>query len=292
MYYSKTIVSLREIHKNSRLKAVQIRDFENKRITNELPLTSSGSEWQIFANTHEAVIDRETCGIIQRIRGGRRRWTPIGEMPVLSGMVFCADCEARLYQVRGRSLPQSEYMLCAACRKKGKDVCPSHQIRNSVLEGHLPDGIRPVTAFAREHEDEFVEMVTKKKRAEADRSLRDGKRELEQAQTRIRKLDEIIQHLYEDNLEGRISDERFVKLSENYEKNEQKAPEARVSELRGLIAGGQESSVNAERFPDLVRKYTDIRELNAAPIREFIEKILVCKAERIDGHPHRLELHR
>lgn len=125
-------------------------------------------------------------------------------------------------------------------------------------------------------------MVTKKKRAEADRSLRDGKREMEQAQTRIRKLDEIIQHLYEDNLEGKISDERFVKLNENYE-NEQKTLEARVSELRGLITAEQESSVNVERFLDLVRKYTDIRELNAELIREFVEKIMVFKAERIDG---------
>ena len=77
------------------------------------------------------------------------------------------------------------------------------------MEEHLLDGIRSVTAFAREHKDEFVEMVTKKKRAEVDRSLRDGKRELEQAQSRIRKLDEIIQHLYEDNLEGKIGDERL-----------------------------------------------------------------------------------
>lgn len=105
---------------------------------------------------------------------------------------------------------------------------------------------------------------------------------MEQAQARIRKLDEIIQHLYEDNLEGKISDERFVKLSENYEK-EQKTLEARVSELRGLIASEQESSVNVERFLDLVRKYTDIRELNAELIREFVEKIMVFKAERIDG---------
>lgn len=139
-----------------------------------------------------------------------------------------------------------------------------------------------MTSFAREHEDDFVEMVTKKKRAEADRSLRDGKREMEQAQTRIRKLDEIIQHLYEDNLEGKISDERFVKLNENYE-NEQKTLEARVSELRGLITAEQESSVNVERFLDLVRKYTDIRDLNAEHIREFVEKIMVFKAERIDG---------
>ena len=206
----------------------------------------------------------------------------MGEMPVLSGMVFCADCGAKLYQVRGRSLPQSEYMVCATYRKKGKEVCPSHQIRNCVLEELLLDGLRSVTAFAREHEDEFVEMVTKKKRAEVDRSLRDGKREMEQAQTRIRKLDEIIQHLYEDNLEGKISDERFVKLSENYE-NEQKTLEARVTELRRLIASEQEANINVDRFLALVRKYTDIGELTAEVIREFVERIYVHKAERIDG---------
>ena len=231
--------------------------------------------YQIFT---ESVIDRETYDIVQRIRDGRRRWAPMGEMPVLSGMVFCADCRAKLYQVRGRSLPQSEYMVCATYRKKGKEVCPSHQIRNCVLEELLLDGLRSVTAFAREHEDEFVEMLTKKKRTEVDRSLRDGKREMEQAQARIRKLDEIIQHLYEDNLEGKISDERFVKLSENYE-NEQKTLEARVTELHRLIASEQEVNINVDRFLALVRKYTDIWKLTAEIIREFVERIYVHKAE-------------
>jgi site-specific DNA recombinase len=68
-----------------------------------------------------------------------------------------------------------------------------------------------VTTYAREHEADFVELITKKSQSELDRSLRDGKRELEQAQSRIRKLDEIIQRLYEDNVEGKISDERFAK---------------------------------------------------------------------------------
>ncbi len=91
-----------------------------------------------------------------------------------------------------------------------------------------------------------------------------------------------MKHLYEDNLEGKISDERFVKLSENYE-NEQKTLEAKVSELRSLIASEQEANVNVERFLSLVRKYTDIRELNAEIIREFVERVYVHKAERIDG---------
>lgn len=241
------------------------------------------SEWQIFENTHEAIIDRETYDIVQRIRNGRRRRTPMGEMPALSGMVFCADCGAKMYQVRGRNLPQSEYMVCATYRKKGKDVCPSHQIRNSVIEKYLLAGIREITGYVQANEDEFVEMITKKSRAEVDRSLRDGKRELEQSQARIHKLDEIIQRLYEDNIEDKISDERFAKMSENYEA-EQKTLECRVTELRNMIATQQESSVNVDLFLAKVRKYTDIRELTPEIIREFVERIEVFKPEQINGH--------
>ena len=184
----------------------------------------------VFENTHEAIIDQETYDIVQRIRDGRRRLTPMGEMPILSGMLFCADCGKKLYQVRGRNLPQKEYLVCSTYRKI-KGGCTSHQIQNEAVETLLLYGIRSITAFAREHENEFVELVTKKCRADVDKTLRDSKRELEQAQARIKKLDEIIQRLYEDNIEGKISDERFAKMSANYEA-EQQTLESRVAELR------------------------------------------------------------
>ena len=92
-----------------------------------------------------------------------------------------------------------------------------------------------MTAYVREHEDEFVEMVTKLSKAEAEKALRDEKRELKLAEARVHKLDTIIQRLYEDNVEGRISDERFAKMSENYE-SEQKSLERRTIELRSSIA--------------------------------------------------------
>ena len=245
-------------------------------------LKNDPENWQIFENTHEAIIDRETFDIVQRIRDGRRRVTPMGEMPALSGMVFCADCGAKMYQVRGRSLPQSEYMVCATYRKKGKEICPSHQIRNSVIEKYLLTGIREITEYVRVHEDEFVEMVTRKSRADVERSLRDGKRELEQSQSRIHKLDDIIRRLYEDNIEGKVSDERFAKMTESYEA-EQKTLESRVVQLREQIAAQQESSVNVDRFLALVRRYTDIRELTPEIIREFVERIEVYQAERVCG---------
>ena len=256
-------------------------NFKTYRKSYKKQLKNDPSQWQIFENTHEAIIDQETFDIVQRIRDGRRRVTPMGEMPVLSGMVFCADCGKKLYQVRGRNLPQKEYMVCSTYRKI-KGGCSSHQIRNEVLERLLLDGIQTVTAYAREHEADFVELITQKSQTELDKSLRDGKRELEQAQARIRKLDDIIQRLYEDNLEGKVSDERFARMTANYEE-EQKGLESRVAELKKLLATEKDRSVNVDHFLTLVRKYTDVQELTAEIVREFVEKVYVYQAERIDG---------
>ena len=245
-------------------------------------LKNDPDNWQIFEGTHEAIIDSETFAIVQRLREGRRRVTPMGEMPILSGMLFCADCGAKLYQVRHRGWTHDkEHFVCATYRKV-KGGCSSHQIRNVVVEELLLDGIRNITAFARDHEDEFVQMVTDKTCAEVNRSLRDDKRELEQAQVRAGKLDGIIQRLYEDNLDGKISDERFAKMTASYE-DEQKTLESRIRELKAAIGTVTENASNVDAFLKLVRRYTDIQELTAEIIREFVEKIYVYKAEHIDG---------
>ena len=241
------------------------------------------SEWAIFEGMHEAIIELEVYDTVQKIRDGRRRQTPMGEMPVLSGMVYCADCGHKLYQVRGRCLPQSEYMVCATYRKKGKSVCPSHQIRNSVIEQLLLEDLQRVTAYARNHEDEFLRLVTRNSEKALDRELRDCRKEYEQAKARIAKLDTLIQRIYEDNVEGKISDDRFAKLSGNYE-TEQAQLQSRVEELQRFLDDAKEKSLNADHFLALVRKYTDIRELDAEIIREFVERINVFQAEKVDGH--------
>jgi len=185
--------------------------------------------------------------------------------------------------VRGRGWEHDkEYFVCATYRKK-KGGCSSHQIRNVVVEQLLLDDIRRVSAFAREHEDEFLQLVTAKSKREAEKSLRDSMREFEQAQARISKLDGIIQRLYEDNIEGKVSDERYAKMSATYE-TEQKQLEIRVAELGAYIRDTKEKSLNADYFLDKIKKYTDIRELDAEIIRELVEKIIVHKVEKVDGH--------
>ena len=134
----------------------------------------------------------------------------------------------------------------------------------------------------KEHESEFVEMITKKSQSELNKSLRECKHELEQAQCRISKLDEIIQKLYEDNVDGKISDERFMKMSASYEA-EQETLESRIAELKDFIKCENENSSNADSFISIVKKHSEITELTAEIIREYVEKIYVYNAEKVDG---------
>ncbi|MCH5314573.1 MAG: recombinase family protein [Eubacterium sp.] len=240
------------------------------------------SEWQIFENTHEAIIDQDTFDTVQRIRDGRRRLSLMGEMPILSGMVFCADCGSKLYLVRGRNLSQSEYIVCATYRKKGKEKCASHQIRTCVIEQLLLNDLCKVTTFAREHEDEFIQLVTDSAERDLSRRLRDERKEYEQAEARIAKLDTFIQRLYEDNVEGKISDDRFARMSTSYEEEQKKLIE-RVAVLKTSLDDTTKKAINADYFMKLVRKYTCIEELTAEIIREFVEKIIVHQVEVIDG---------
>ena len=240
------------------------------------------SEWQIFENTHEAIIDQETFDIVQRIRDGRRRLTPMGEMPILTGMLFCADCGAKLYQFRARGWThEQEHFVCATYRKI-KGGCTSHQIHNVQVEEILLRELRRITAYAREHEDNFVQLVTRQREKELNRQLRDSNRELAQAEARIQKLDVIMQRLYEDNVDGKISDERFSRMAKTYE-DEQRQLESRKVELDAFIATAKEQRLNVDSFLDMIRKYTDITELTAEIIRSFVEKIEVMKLEKVPG---------
>ena len=240
------------------------------------------SEWAVFENTHEPIIDQETFDIVQRIRDGRRRLTPMGEMPVLSGMLFCADCGAKLYQVRHRGWRhEQEYFVCATYRKV-KDGCTSHQIRNVQVEEILLRELRRIVAFAHEREDEFVALVMKQNEKELSHQLRDSHRELEQATSRIAKLDVIMQRLYEDRVDGKISDERFARMSATYEA-EQNQLEIRMAELQAFLDEAKDRQLNVDSFLSMVRRYTDITELTPEIVRAFVERIEVQKPEKMPG---------
>ena len=151
-----------------------------------------------------------------------------------------------------------------------------------VLEEIVLHDLNRVLSFASNHEKEFIELVTSSTQAELDKTARQAKREYESAMARINKLDSIIQKLYEDNLEGKISDERFQKMTESYEL-EQKNLQARVKEIETQLSSIAEQKANTTSFISTVKSCTEVKELDAKTLRIFIEKIIVHQKEKIDG---------
>lgn len=175
------------------------------------------SEWMIFENTHEAIIDQDTYSIVQRIRDGRRRPTPLGEMPILSGILFCADCGAKMYQVRGKDWPASkEHLVCATYRKQ-RGKCSSHQVYNIEVERFILSHIQQLIKYVKQSEEEFVMLAMRQSFKESEKDMRNLASQIDNKSKRLIFLDEIICRLYEDNISGKIDDERYIKMATAYE---------------------------------------------------------------------------
>ncbi len=239
-------------------------------------------EWVIFENTHEAIIDNDTYETVQRIRSAKRRPTDMGEMSVFSGLVYCADCGKKMYLCRCTTMKQKEYFNCSTYRKKKKSFCTSHQITVEAVEKIVLADLQRVFSMAKEHEKEFLSMLQSNADKESRKKLLAYAQEKENAERRVQALDRIIRNLYEDKVNGNLSDERFRKLSQEYEE-EQKTLNVRIRELQEILMKAKEQSDNVNRFMRFIRKYTEITELTPEIVREFIEKVIVHEKQKSDS---------
>ena len=235
-----------------------------------------------FENTHEAIIDRDTWDIVQRAREQRRRPTKAKEVALFSGMVYCADCGARLYVSRtNRENATKEWYNCAHYRSR--QGCTPHHITGNALRILVLQNLQRVIAYAEVDEADFVKRVIENKASLRREERNAARRKLEKAERRIGELDTIIQKLYEDNVIGKLTDERFAKMSAAYEKEQRELQES-ASALRSILEEADAVSVNIESFLDMVKKYTDPTELTPALLHELVEKIVVHEGDKSSGH--------
>lgn len=238
------------------------------------------SEWKIFDNTHEAIW---TEAIADAARQTRRRPTKMGEMGMFSGMMFCADCGSIMYQCRATNFRRDqEYYLCSGYRKS-RDVCgQTHSIRTVILEELVLQNLREIVSFASQRKDDFVKMVMDADMRQRNQGLAKRQKTLADAEKRIAELDTIFKRLYEDTISGKLSDERFQKLSTDYEKEQHQLQDVAAA-LRDEIEAEEQKSANVERFLSVVERYTEIPELTPCILHEFVEKIVVHAASDPKG---------
>lgn len=254
------------------------------------PVMNPKEDWLIFENTHEAIVDRETWELAQKLRKTPRRHDTLGEANPLTGLLFCADCGAKMMNHRSKGGTEnnpypSDFYDCSSytlAHQKRTHACCGHYIRTRVLRELILDTIRTVSTFAISNPDEFMEKVRAASQLRQAEAAKDTRRKLNKDKKRIAELDTIIKKLYESFAIGRITDERFDSLLEEYEA-EQKLLQASAADAEQRLASFQEDTVRLDQFLALAKKYTDFSELTTPMINEFIDKILVHAPEKIDG---------
>ena len=243
---------------------------------------NSPDQWKVFEGTHEAIIDKETFEIVQKIRAGKRRPTRMGEMPMFSGLLYCADCGRKLSFHRKADEPaEKHHYLCENYRSNTAN-CTMHYIRNVVVERIVLENLKEVIQYVSNYEDEFVQMIMDSDMRQRNRELAQKKKRLAEIQKRIGELDTIFQRIYEDNIIGKLSDERFMKMSKGYE-DEQHTLQTEANEIQSELQQEEKKSVDVKRFLAIVKKYTDLTELTPEILREFIDKIIVHAPDKSSG---------
>lgn len=276
-------------------------NFRTKKLSykDKTAVKNDSDEIVVFTDTHEAIIDRKTWYMVQELRKTKRRINTEGETNPFVGKIFCADCGGKMhYRNEGkragrnwRGLPDGSVRTTPVCYNCGNynnshdqsgKVCCSHNIQAKVIDQFVLETIQYACKSVRMDERAFVESIRSASEIREQSEAKKLKAALKHQEKRYAELDILLKKVYEDNALGRLPDKRYEMLSAGYEK-EQAELEQSIKACREQLTQYDEDTDRTEEFLALVHKYTDITELTPVIINEFVDKILVHKAEKIDG---------
>ena len=264
----------------------------SKSYKNKKRLENDRENWAIFKDVHEPIIERAVFEQVQQKRGKmRKRQAKDGERSMFSGLLVCADCGSNLHFHFNQGNPEIKYFNCSNY-KGNRGTCGStHYVRVDFLEQVVLGEIRRLTKYAGLYEDDFLKEVIGHSRQAEETERRLKEKELKSLLARDDELDGLFERIYEDNVSGKLSDDRFAKMSRRYEE-EQKEISEKIKKLRSEIEKQSSRATSTDMFVSIVRKYTRAKKLTPRMLNELVEKIEVYNAEKIDGEwVQRLRIH-
>jgi site-specific DNA recombinase len=240
------------------------------------------SEWVIFENTHEPIIDQETYDNVQRIRANVRRYPDgWGEAHPLTGLLYCADCGGKMYVHRmnnGKRVPQ--YTCSRYSKVPVGQLCQSaHRIKAEAVMTLVADMLKAIAAYSKNDRAEFIAAVTEAQEAQQNDDITKKRKRLAAARKRAGELETLICRIYEDRVLGTLPEARYAALDAQYAK-EQGALSGEIAELEAALTCYEQSRKSADKFIALVEKYENFDTLTTPMLNEFVEKILVHERDR------------
>ena len=264
----------------------------SKSYKNKKRIDNDRENWLVFKDVHEPIIDRVIWEQIQEKRGKIRKRKPKdGERNIFSGLLVCADCGHNLNYHFNQGNHDIKYFNCSNYRGNRGTCSSTHYIRVDFLEQVVLGEVKRLTKYAVHYEDQFLEAVMGSSQKSAEAEHKRKQKELAAAQARDQELDGLFERIYEDNLSGKLSDERFAKMSQRYEAEQAELAE-KIKLLHHEIDKLSSNSVSTDLFLTTVRKYTRAKKLTPRMLNELINRIEVHQAEKINGEwVQRLTIH-
>ena len=240
------------------------------------------SEWTIFENTHEAIIDQETFDSVQRIRGNAKRYADgFGEAAPLTGLIYCADCGGKMYVHRTYNGKRTPQYTCSQYSKVPVGTrCPTqHRIAEKIVLSLVSDMLQAISDYAKSDRAAFIREVQEAQASQQDSDIRKKRRRLAAAQKRAGELERLVCKIYEDNALGRLPDARYAALDAQYAK-EQEELAAEITQLEKAVSSYDQGKKSAEKFIALIDKYQGFDTMTNTMLNEFVDKILVHERDR------------
>ena len=240
------------------------------------------SQWAIFENTHEAIIDQATFDNVQRIRGNVRRYPDgWGETHPLTGLMYCADCGSKMYVHRtnnGKRIPQ--YTCSGYSKVPVGTLCPTqHRINADVVMTLIADTLRAIAVYSKNDRAEFIQTVKDAQIFQQSSGIVQKKKRLTEAKKRSEELEKLLCQIYEDKILGKLPELRFATLDARYA-DEQDELSGEIEELEQAVTGYEHKQQSAEKFIALIDKYENFDTLTTTMLNEFVEKIVVHERDR------------
>jgi len=236
----------------------------------------------IFYNPHPAIIEQEVFDKVQEIRQQRHRRTATGKSSPFSGLVFCADCNQKLYYSTTKYFEKRQDFFTCSTHRANKDKCSGHYIRAVVLEDLVWNHMKEVISYVTRYEAHFRVEMEQKLRLQSEETIRVYKKRLAQAEKRIGELDRLFIKIYEDNAKGKLNDDRFAMMSKTYE-DEQAQLKVEIVNLQKEIEVQERQIEDLEQFIQRARRYTDLTELTPYALRELVKAVYVEAPDKSSG---------
>ena len=237
---------------------------------------------KIFKNTHEPIIDEYTWNIAKQLRNNRKKRAKSGKKSIFSGLLFCNDCGKKMYfQSPVVDIRNKDHYRCSSY-KNDTSACTSHYISDEALQIIVLENIQRVISYMKDYEDLFIKKQLAKSTQNELKQISKNKKELEKAKKRVIEIDNLFMHIYEDNIYGKISDDRFRNLSFNYDKEQQEL-KIKIEQLSKDIENTEKKDTDITKFISNVKKYTEITKLSSEILNELIEKIVIHQKEKVNG---------